>query len=274
MTIRQLLKLKKQVDAILDKATQEGLDAGINTASAKFEGILLELKEKLWAERGVSMEEYYKMMADLNEERRQNKKKKEEKETELIRKVSMMKGEKGDSIKGDKGDTGPQGPQGPQGKTIVGPQGPRGPEGPRGRPGKTMVALRGKQGPPGKDADTTRLDKRYEDLDKKVNNFAKNFKKNIDIISQAGKRMPDFRKLAMGLQAQIDEKKSTMSVETPSGTIDGSNKTFTVTNSPAFITVNGQVQAAAGEDYTLTGLSIAFVTAPDTGDIIRSFYLG
>ena len=64
--------------------------------------------------------------------------------------------------------------------------------------------------------------------------------------------------------------------ETPTGSIDGSNKDFTLANTPAThslqVFLNGMYQTPGGEDYTLSGLTITFVSAPLTGSILRAFY--
>lgn len=67
--------------------------------------------------------------------------------------------------------------------------------------------------------------------------------------------------------------------ETPSGTINGVNDTFTVANtvSPAAslsLYKNGQLMIAAGADYTLTAATVVFVAAaiPKTGDVLRASY--
>ena len=64
--------------------------------------------------------------------------------------------------------------------------------------------------------------------------------------------------------------------ETPTGSIDGSNKDFTLANTPATnslqIFLNGAYQTPGGEDYTLAGTTITFVNAPLTGGILRAFY--
>ena len=65
--------------------------------------------------------------------------------------------------------------------------------------------------------------------------------------------------------------------ETPTGTIDGANKVFTVANTPdpvlsLRIYLNGMYQTPAGEDYTLDGITITFVNAPATGSILRVGY--
>jgi hypothetical protein len=65
--------------------------------------------------------------------------------------------------------------------------------------------------------------------------------------------------------------------ETPSGTINGSNVTFTLANTPIsgteMIFLNGILQdAGAGNDYTISGATITMLTAPATGDKLRVSY--
>jgi hypothetical protein len=65
--------------------------------------------------------------------------------------------------------------------------------------------------------------------------------------------------------------------ETPSGTIDGSNKEFTLANTPSpaasvILLLNGAYQTPAGEDYTLVTATITFENAPVSGSILRAFY--
>ena len=59
--------------------------------------------------------------------------------------------------------------------------------------------------------------------------------------------------------------------QTPSGTINGSNVTFTITGSLNALFVNGQFMSPGGVDYTLSGTTITFVTAPPTGSTIYAF---
>lgn len=65
--------------------------------------------------------------------------------------------------------------------------------------------------------------------------------------------------------------------ETPTGTINGSNTVFTLANTPNPLTslkvfVNGMLMKAEGEDYTLVGGIITFVTAPPTNSILTVGY--
>lgn len=67
--------------------------------------------------------------------------------------------------------------------------------------------------------------------------------------------------------------------ETPAGTIDGTNATFTLAHTPIvspssslLLFLNGVLQKASVNDYTLTGASIVFATAPVVNSIILAFY--
>lgn len=65
--------------------------------------------------------------------------------------------------------------------------------------------------------------------------------------------------------------------ETPSGSINGSNATFTLANTPVsgseHVYLNGILQdVGAGNDYTISGATITFLTAPISGDKIRVSY--
>jgi len=64
-------------------------------------------------------------------------------------------------------------------------------------------------------------------------------------------------------------------LETPSGTINGSNDTFALANTPVsgsvHLYLNGVLQEATG-DYSLSGSTITFVTAPESGSKLRASY--
>lgn len=66
--------------------------------------------------------------------------------------------------------------------------------------------------------------------------------------------------------------------ETPSGTINGSNVTFTLANTPTAGTLklflNGVRQkSGAGNDYTITTNTISMTTAPISGDVLIADYM-
>lgn len=60
--------------------------------------------------------------------------------------------------------------------------------------------------------------------------------------------------------------------ETPSGTINGVNNTFTLTAAPTelILLLNG-LTLTQGTDYTYTGYTITMITIPQTGDILRAY---
>lgn len=67
--------------------------------------------------------------------------------------------------------------------------------------------------------------------------------------------------------------------ETPSGTVNGINATFTLANTPSpagslILTKNGQVMKSGGTDFTLATATITFATAaiPQTGDVLIAWY--
>lgn len=62
-----------------------------------------------------------------------------------------------------------------------------------------------------------------------------------------------------------------LSSETPAGAVDGVNAVFELSFEPAslLLFLNGVLQTLGG-DYTLSGTTITFATAPFTGDIISA----
>lgn len=73
-------------------------------------------------------------------------------------------------------------------------------------------------------------------------------------------------------------KTSIVTRETPSGTVNGSNVTFTLAFTPAtagseHLYLNGILQNAGGaNDYTISGNTITFNSAPQTGDVVLVSY--
>ena len=65
--------------------------------------------------------------------------------------------------------------------------------------------------------------------------------------------------------------------ETPSGSINGSNTSFTLAHTPSpagdlQLYKNGQQLIAGGADFTLATATITMVSAPATGDVLIAFY--
>jgi hypothetical protein len=95
--------------------------------------------------------------------------------------------------------------------------------------------------------------------------------------------MPDFRKLAMGIQGDVDALRSqinnisttpsTINTEVPTGDIDDSNTSFVVTNEPLFIVVNGATyKEGEGLYSSYSGGTITLSSPVGGGGFIRSYY--
>jgi len=85
------------------------------------------------------------------------------------------------------------------------------------------------------------------------------------------------KKVFDDIQTQLDNAGATANVrnETPSGTVNSSNTSFTIASTPVtgslMLYVNGVRQKTTG-DYSISGTTITFVTAPQTGDILLADY--
>ena len=65
--------------------------------------------------------------------------------------------------------------------------------------------------------------------------------------------------------------------ETPTGAVNGSNTIYTLAHAPSpaaslIFTVNGQVLAPVGVDFTLTSATVTVNTAPPTGSTVLAWY--
>ena len=81
-------------------------------------------------------------------------------------------------------------------------------------------------------------------------------------------------KMILGLTKKtVDDIDAKMTEETPSGTINGSNAVFTVSNTNfSMLFLNGMYQIGGGVDYTLVGTTITYVNAPPTGSVHRVLF--
>lgn len=64
--------------------------------------------------------------------------------------------------------------------------------------------------------------------------------------------------------------------ETPAGTINKTNKEFTLAQTPSpaasLVLIRGRAVMVQGTDYTLSGLTITYTVAPPIGTIHRAWY--
>lgn len=215
------------------------------------------------------------------------------------------------AAKGDKGDTGDQGMQGERGEkgdkgdtgadsTVPGPQGPRGPQGmqgPPGLPGRDGIdgedGKEGEPGRPGKDGkdgrdgspDSTeqiiaKIRKRlaYDDL-KNAPQFPRmagtGYLREISDVSLPTEptqgQVLVYNAQTHKWEAGTSQSISTGGVETPSGTVNGTNKIFTATHTPLWITLNGQ-SLYVNSGFALSGLTLTLDLAPQPGDVLRNHY--
>lgn len=198
------------------------------------------------------------------------------------------KGDKGDKGEGERGEIGPQGLKGEKGDSIIGPRGLRGLEGLKGEPGNDGRPGRdGKDGRPSKDGSVITAQQiiskikglfSYRDLVDRPD-FARvggralgpNYLREIVDVHLPGAEPTDGTALIWDASLHKWKAGTVGGVETPTGTKNGSNKTFTVLNIPKFITFNGQ---ALYEDtgYSRSGLTLTLDNAPYSADALRSHY--
>jgi hypothetical protein len=209
------------------------------------------------------------------------------------------KGDKGDTGEqgpqgdvGPQGETGPQGEQGPQGVVgSVGPQGPAGktgpigPQGPQGEAGPQ--GPQGDKGAPGKDGSSDTPEDIIEKLKGKLSYEVLTDRPNLETYRGKGSNVAEFQIRKNGVltvnqvrgidfigewtitdlgggavSAQAPSSSApTIHTETPTGTVDGSNVTYstahTITTIYSFA-INGQFIHPS--DYTAVGTTITFGT--------------
>jgi len=301
-------RFKKQLEKWLKKAEEEAIEAGVDITSPEFLALLLELKKKILATKGLTLEEFERLEKE-EEERKELEKEdistklkviklsKNLTETEKeVKKLSEQFREELDKIKKSQLTAEDVRKMMPEIKDYSSEI----------REIKRLVtndlphqlaAL--KKEKEELNQNILQLQNSFTDLvrqireinNKKIPKPKPIFnKKEADRIKELAKvdleglvqrqfnqLMPGpLRQLAMGLQNQIESIGTFAEAETPSGTINGSNKDFTLTYAPNPVSslqvfVNGMYMTA-GEDYTLSNKTITFNTAPPTNSIIRVYY--
>jgi hypothetical protein len=214
-----------------------------------------------------------------------------------VKGVKGDKGEKGE--KGDNGELGPQGSQGPKGDAgptgPIGPQGLQGPPGPRGLPGSRgpqgAEGEQGERGPRGPKGDAAPIESgkqlaqrlkdevSYEDLKDKPDivsvvrrsGFGQALAIRVNgVLSQSELKVIDLvgtgwtvTDLGGGVAAiQNPATTSTPYTETPSGAVDGANKSYTTAhaiNAIYSLAINGQFIHPS--DYVVSGAGFTMNTA-------------
>lgn len=200
----------------------------------------------------------------------------------LLASVSLLRGEKGDSIIGEKGDKGERGEKGEKGDTgkkgesIKGDKGDTGLRGPRGYEG--INGNDGRDGKDGKNAPKVNIDKLIEPINKKIDDIS-------NTINAKGKI--DQRWHGAGLSKVSTDTSLTgngtpsnplsvvggggLNVETPTGTVDGVNITFSVLNTPIMLIWDGLIKVS-GINYSYSAPTITVTDGSPPVQFIRSLY--
>lgn len=168
------------------------------------------------------------------------------------------------------GATGLKGEKGDKGDSVVGPQGIKGN---RGEIGLTGLIGKSKDGKDGKDGINGSPDKPLE-IASKLNTL--DGKVEIKVIKGLNEKI-------RVLQRSIQSKKSgggsgNWITEAPSGSINDSNTTFTLTDTPAtqgkalILLYQGQVMEF-GNQFTISGKTITTLFTPETGTFLFALYM-
>lgn len=170
-------------------------------------------------------------------------------EEKVSQMVNVLKGPEGkQGLEGIRGIGGEQGLQGERGDT--GERGPRGFPGTDGKDGIDGLSMKGKDGKDGKSITKEEIKKMIQEL-----------------LDKEPKQLGGFHRGGINMVFN----------EIPSGSINGSNTTFTLANTPKSGTeqlyLNGaRLRSGAGNDYTISGGTITTLVTPLTGDNIICDY--
>jgi len=189
----------------------------------------------------------------------------------ILETVGKIAGAKIRIKQGEKGEQGIQGKQGPQGK--LGPQGEKGLNGLDGKDGKDGADGKSIVGPAGKDGSPDSK----EQVRDKLEELKDGEKLSIQAIQDLSKILEELRKVERGGKggggfSKIHMDRHFIDDETPTGTINGVTTAFTISKAPnpvgsLKVYLNGQ-RMRVTEDYTFSGRTITFTTAPPTSSIL------
>lgn len=192
MTTTDFKKVARLLKIVYAKIEAEAVESGVDLFSEDYRDLILIARNRTIIKSGFTVEEYEETKTQLENDRAKTKEDKEQVLKHILETVETVKKEKGE--KGDTGERGERGEKGDRGEPGV-----NGKDGINGLPGRDGVEGKtGKQGDPGQRGDKgdTPDTVSPEELRTQVVTL---LKENIDTLG-----MPDFRKLAMGLRADID----------------------------------------------------------------------
>ena len=289
MAPNQLKAIYQKIKTANRLLEEQALKEGVDVTSPQYDTLKERVRDNVLEKNGFNLTQYIQADAQMKAEKQAAKEADTSKIDNIMKQVQQLKGEKGDTgeqgIQGERGEQGIQGEQGAQGeKGDRGENGLNGIDGKNGKDGRD-----GRDGRDGVDGQSynpsdfnaivekvSRIPQK-EDLEEFVKEtVGYSLKASTEIMG-----MPNFRKLAMGIRGDLDALQIQVnkgggggtgySIETPSGTVDGSNVTFTVTNTPVFVMGDG-VMYFNNAGYTISGTTVTMDSPPSYS--IRSFYGG
>jgi len=332
MTKKEFLDLKRRIDKLLQKAEDEALKEGVDITSEEFQRIFRELKRKLLAQRGVSLEDYEgseikarpigkigeafdstieglqgeysqkidELMTNFNQRIQELIEKHSIEKEELLSKINVLSGELEEQKRGLIEQDNKIKKQ-----NILAKKEKERNLRAEIRKDTEILKLQEQIQEQAKQSvskemlkDIIKSQKALENEGRKNSIYLKNIEKkdtvspeDVEKLRKESKKeiqkeiksyignwyqLP-VRGLRRATQKSLDAFKSSfVDSEIPAGTIDGSNKVFTLANTPISgsvkVFVNGVRLKSGGEDYTISGKTITFGTAPPTGSILLSDY--
>ena len=192
-------------------------------------------------------------------------------------------------LPGKQGERGPAGPIGPEG--IEGPEGPAGPVGPRGPIGRipehewqgTRIRFKNPNGEWGEFVNLQGVPADPIEYGGGVDGAGMPL---IQVRTNNGQRFEGVHEIVFADNLTVTRTANGVSVsgeegggggggnvnfETPTGTVNDANTSFTVANEPIYIVVNG-AQMFSGAGYSYAGGTITLDNPVGTGGFIRSAY--
>ena len=301
MSTPEFRKLKNRIEKMLDEAENEALKGGANIASVDFQNVLNKLKEKLLEEHGLTVLDYE--MLELQLESSETKKEVDENEViemgERVKTASdarkaefkQKNEELATNFKRDieEASTVFQSDLAEERKKrlssediikIVKPLIPKIPKVkiPEIRYYDDAIEMLEKKVDSIKMPEAKDYSKEMAGLYKAYEKLKKDKDKDGDVsrkeFEQFKERLTAYERFKVSEVSDVPNYKDN---ETPVGTINRTNKVFTLANTPnptesLLLLLNGSYRSPGGEDYTLAGDTITFVRAPVTNSVLRAFY--
>lgn len=112
------------------------------------------------------------------------------------------------------------------------------------------------------------LPQKVYDLERKIEDMRRYIDERIRMHDHNGNDAQ--RVNADDLLGEVSGGTSALNPQTPSGTIDGSNTSFTISGTISLVTQNGKVLDPSAE-WTVSGTTLSLTIAPDTGDSLYAY---